>query len=339
MSVDPVPGEHVPAAPVPPGPAPTGQVPTGQVPTGQVPTGPAPIGPVLSDAQLARLAGSRFAQVVQLAETTSTNSVLVGEAEGAAAEGMVLLADYQTAGRGRFDRRWESPPGKSLLFSVLLRPSREELPTARRHLAVAAVSLALVEAAREVAKIEVQLKWPNDLIVATGPDRAGTGGAGTAGEGTAGEGTAGEGAAGDRKVAGILAEATADGAIVVGAGVNVAWAPELFQASGAPATTCLEAVAGRPVPRGEVLVSALLALDRLYGDWDLVSDLYRQTCSTVGRRVTVSFAGHQPDLVGTAVAVNEDGRLVVRDLDGATVSVAAGDVTHARGARGPSLAD
>ncbi len=78
-------------------------------------------------------------------------------------------------------------------------------------------------------------------------------------------------------------------------------------------------------------MSALLALDRLYGHWDLVSRLYREDCSTVGRKVTVSFAGHQPDLVGTAIAVDEDGRLVVRDLQGGTVAVAAGDVTHAWG--------
>jgi BirA family biotin operon repressor/biotin-[acetyl-CoA-carboxylase] ligase len=254
----------------------------------------------LGEAQLARLAGSRFAQVVQLVETTSTNSVLVGNAEGGAPEGVVLVADYQTAGRGRFERRWESPPGKSLLFSVLLRPSGEELPPPRRHLAVAAVSLALVEAARDVASVAVQLKWPNDLIVS------------------------------DRKVAGVLAEATSDGAIVVGAGVNVAWAPEPLEHSGM-AATCLDAEAGRPVRRDEVLVSALLALDRLYGHWDLVSRLYRQTCATVGRKVTVSFAGHQPDLFGTAIALDDDGRLVLRDLQGGTVTVAAGDVTHASG--------
>jgi BirA family biotin operon repressor/biotin-[acetyl-CoA-carboxylase] ligase len=292
-----------------------------------VPAAPGPVehlsaGPVLSDVQLARLVGSRFAQVVQLAETTSTNSVLVGKAEGGASEGTVLVADYQTAGRGRFERRWESPAGKSLLFSVLLRPSCEELPPARRHLAVAAVSLALVEASRDVANVEVRLKWPNDLII-----------------GTAAEGTAATGTAGERKVAGVLAETASDGAIVVGAGVNVAWAPEPPEGPGAPAATCLEALAGRPVPRDEVLVSALLALDRLYGHWGLVSGLYRQACSTVGRRVTVSFAGHQPDLVGTAVAVDEDGRLVVRDVDGGTVSVAAGDVTHARGPSGRSLGD
>jgi len=224
---------------------------------------------------------------------------------------MVVVADYQTAGRGRFERRWESPPGKSLLFSVLLRPSREELPPARRHLAVAAVSLALVEAARDVANVAVQLKWPNDLIVRNG--------------------AAGDRTAGDEKVAGVLAEATSDGAIVIGAGVNVAWAHAPLERSGAPAATCLDAVAGRPVQRGDLLVSALLALGRLYGHWDLVSRLYRENCSTVGRRVTVSFAGHQPDLVGTATAVDEDGRLVVRDLQGGTVAVAAGDVTHAWG--------
>jgi BirA family biotin operon repressor/biotin-[acetyl-CoA-carboxylase] ligase len=235
---------------------------------------------------------------------------------------MVLVTDYQTAGRGRFERRWESPRGKSLLFSVLLRPSPEELPAARRHLAVAAVSLALVEAARDVANVAVQLKWPNDLIVRNG---------------IAANRTFGDGMAGDKKVAGVLAEATSDGAIVVGAGVNVAWAPEALERSGAPAATCLDAVAGRPVQRDEVLVSALLALDRLYGHWDLVSRLYRETCSTVGRKVTVRFAGHQPDLVGTAIAVDEDGRLVVTDLQGGTVPVAAGDVTHAWGRRRPSL--
>ena len=304
-----------------------------------MPTGPVPAGPVLSDVKLARLAGSRFAQVVQLAETTSTNSVLVGKAEGGAPEGMVLVADYQTAGRGRFERRWESPAGKSLLFSVLLRPSREELPPHRRHLAVAAVSLALVEAARDVANVEVQLKWPNDLIVGSVMAGDATAGDATAGDATAGDATAGDATAGDRKVAGVLAEATSDGAIVVGAGVNVSWAPEPHEGPGAPAATCLEAVAGRPVPRDEVLVSALLALDRLYGHWGLVSGLYRQRCSTIGRKVTVSFAGHQPDLVGTALAVDEDGRLVVRDVDGGTVTVAAGDVTHARGLSGPSLGD
>ena len=153
-------------------------------------------GPVLDNAQLARLRPTLFGEVVQFAETTSTNSELIERAAGGARAGLVVVADYQTAGRGRFDRRWESPPGKSLLFSVLLRPGEEELPAPRRHLAVAAVSLALVDGAKAVAGAEVQLKWPNDLVV------------------------------GDLKLAGVLAESASDGSLVVGAGVNVGWAPD-----------------------------------------------------------------------------------------------------------------
>ncbi|MGO9658210.1 MAG: hypothetical protein ACLP7F_07605, partial [Acidimicrobiales bacterium] len=95
---------------------------------------------VIDDDQVRRLAHTRFATFVQLGETTSTNSVLVAEA-GRAAAGLVVVADHQSEGRGRFERRWESRPGQSLLFSVLLRPRREELPVRRRHLATAALAL------------------------------------------------------------------------------------------------------------------------------------------------------------------------------------------------------
>ena len=97
------------------------------------------------------------------------------------------------------------------------------------------------------------------------------------------------------------------------------------------------AAAGRPVPRAELLVESLLALDRLYGRWDHVSQLYRQTCVTVGRQVTVLLQAGVPPLVGQAVAIDEQGRLVVRDGAGALVTVAAGDVTHLRSGKAPSL--
>jgi BirA family biotin operon repressor/biotin-[acetyl-CoA-carboxylase] ligase len=300
---------------------------------------------VASDEQLARLPGRRFGRVVQLAETTSTNAVLTVEAQGGAPEGLVVVADHQTAGRGRFDRRWESPPGTSLLLSLLARPPIAELPPARRHLAVAAVSLSVVEAARTVAGVELVLKWPNDVI-SLGPPRP------------------------DSKVAGVLAEtapaadrpaaAAAGPAIVIGVGINVGWAPEGVSA------TCLDRLAGHPVDRGELLIELLCALDRLYGRWDEVARLYRRYCATLGRQVTVSFAtpisgppafagspgtplsgspaasgphaGRAPDLHGKAVDVDGDGRLVVEIEDGLgptpsdrgrRVAVAAGDVTHA----------
>jgi BirA family biotin operon repressor/biotin-[acetyl-CoA-carboxylase] ligase len=253
---------------------------------------------LLNDDQLGRLTTSRFGPVLQLAETTSTSSVLSAEAARGAVEGMVVLANYQSEGRGRFDRRWEAPPGTSLLFSVLLRPSLAELPVKKRHLAVACISLALVDGVRAVAGVALSLKWPNDLVVAL-PDQP------------------------DRKVAGILAETVASGGIVVGVGVNVAWAPEGL------AATCLETLAGQSVDRWEVLVTSLLALDRLYGHWDDVARRYREACATVGREVEVKLSGRAADLHGTAVGLNDDGHLLVRTNTGEVVAVAAGDVTHA----------
>jgi BirA family biotin operon repressor/biotin-[acetyl-CoA-carboxylase] ligase len=251
-------------------------------------------GVLVDDATRHKLAGTRFAQVVELEETTSTNSVLAGLARQGAREGLVVVAGHQTAGRGRFDRRWESPPGQSLLLSVLLRPAASELPPERRHLVVAAVALALAEACQEVAGAGPDLKWPNDLVH--------------------------EG----RKLAGILAEEAGAGAVVVGLGLNVAWAPEGLGA------TCLRDITGRQVNRDELLVAFLLALDRLYGHWEEVSCLYRQRCSTIGKLVRVERGRQLDVLQGTAVAINDNGHLLVRP-DGSfeIVEVAAGDVVHA----------
>ncbi len=272
---------------------------------------------VLSHDQVARLAHTRFGTLAQLGETASTNSVLVAEAGRGAPEGLVVVADHQTAGRGRFQRRWESRPGGSLLFSVLLRPRAHDLPLARRHLATAAVALALVEGAKMATSTELRLKWPNDII---GSDPV----------------------QGEAKVAGILAESPDGSAVVVGAGMNVSWAPEGMGA------TCLSALArrgrglvaqpevdGPEVDRAEVLVESLLALERLYGHWDLVGHLYRQSCATIGREVSVTLSEGAPPLVGTAVNTDDDGHLLVRTGAGPAsreelVTVAAGDVTHVR---------
>jgi BirA family biotin operon repressor/biotin-[acetyl-CoA-carboxylase] ligase len=108
------------------------------------------------------------------------------EARRGAPEGVVALADHQTAGRGRLGRTWEAPAGASLLASILLRPA---LPTERRHLVTTAVALA---GAAAIAEAGPDLKWPNDLLI------------------------------GDRKVAGVLAEVDGD-AIVVGIGINLNW--------------------------------------------------------------------------------------------------------------------
>jgi BirA family transcriptional regulator, biotin operon repressor / biotin---[acetyl-CoA-carboxylase] ligase len=137
-------------------------------------------------------AGSRFGDVRWVAEADSTNRVVVDAARAGAAEGLVVMTDFQSAGRGRLDRHWEAPPGSALLLSVLLRPV--DLPVERRHLLTAATGLAAREACAAVSGTVPDLKWPNDLLVA------------------------------ERKLAGILAESWGD-AVVVGIGINVSAAP------------------------------------------------------------------------------------------------------------------
>ena len=149
----------------------------------------------------------------------STNSYLLEQAAEGAPEGMVAVADHQRAGRGRLDRRWESPPGSSLLTSILFRPTFDP---AELHLCTAAVALAAAEACRRVAGVGPVIKWPNDLLV------------------------------GEAKLAGVLAEADFTGdacAVVVGIGINVAWpGPTTVQG------TCLDDLCGDaggspPAPR------------------------------------------------------------------------------------------
>jgi BirA family biotin operon repressor/biotin-[acetyl-CoA-carboxylase] ligase len=248
-------------------------------------------------------------RVRRVAETGSTNSDLVAAAREGAASKSVLVADFQTAGRGRLGRRWDAPAGSSLLVSVLVRPPAETL--ARLHGASQAVALAARAACRDVAGFEPDLKWPNDLLV------------------------------GDRKLAGILAEAvTPPGgrvvdAVVVGMGLNVAWPPE-------PTDLAISAasVAGRPVDRDDILRSLLGHLSVRFEQWErepqvLLAD-YERSLATLGRRVRAEL----PDgvVVGTAVGLSAAGHLIIDREDreegeggSGRVEVSAADVVHLRG--------
>ena len=155
---------------------------------------------------------------------------MLDEARAGAAEGLVVVADHQTAGRGRLGRTWVAPPGSSLLVSVLFRPRALEAG----HLLTTAVALAACDACERVAGVAPDLKWPNDLLVD------------------------------DRKLGGILAEA--EGVlVVVGLGLNVNWtsgAPE--------GAVALNPLAGRDVDRAALLDELLLSLDVRHGAPDLM---------------------------------------------------------------------
>ncbi len=224
----------------------------------------------------------------------STNRYLLDEARAGAPHGLVAVADYQTAGRGRRGRDWVAPPGASLLVSVLLRPT---LTPERAPLVTMACGVAMAEAIARVAGFTPGLKWPNDLVV------------------------------NDRKLVGILAEADA-GAVVVGVGVNVEW--HEFPAELAETATACNLEAGHPVDRRELLEAFLAELDQRSADLDAVIAEYRTRLVTLGRRVRIERA--DGDFVGRAVDVGDAGQLRVEGDDGAVVEVRVGDVVHLRNA-------
>ena len=192
------------------------------------------------------LSGVRFVDSID-----STNRSLLEEARGGAPEGIVLVAGFQTAGRGRLGRSWVAPAGSALLVSVLLRPS---LPPERLHLVTMAAGVAARRACRDVPT----LKWPNDLLV------------------------------GSRKLAGILAEA-AGGAVVVGMGLNVVRPPDVPAELDGVAVWLDEVVPG--VSRDGVLSAWLAAYDAELADLSGLPSRYRVACGTLGQRVRVEQAG------------------------------------------------
>jgi BirA family biotin operon repressor/biotin-[acetyl-CoA-carboxylase] ligase len=234
-------------------------------------------------------------RIHHFAELDSTNRFLLEEARGGATDGLVAVADVQTAGRGRLDRRWEAPAGSSMLVSVLLRSPVDD-DGAHAGRAVMAAGVALTRAVAQVADVAAELKWPNDLVV------------------------------GDRKLAGLLAEREGD-ALVVGAGANVNW--ESFPPDLAASATACNLEAGRTVDGDALLLAYLADLERGLADPAAVLDSYRVRLATLGRRVRVELPGGV-SLEGAATAVADDGALVVLDDVGTEHIVTAADVVHLR---------
>ena len=279
--------------------------------------------------------GTRF-RIRALPETTSTNAVASEAASAGEREGLVVVADYQTAGRGRLGRTWTAPTGSALLCSFLLRPPTDEV-----HLTVTAVACAAASACLRVAGVEPGLKWPNDLVV--GPNRAGfSGGSADAGSGGAASGRAASGGAASggpadaawRKLGGILAEAVTDGdrvvGVVVGLGLNVRQSADFPESLASSSTFLSVHSAQTPVPRDLLVViceeletRCELLLERPSA---LMTE-YRRRCATIGQQVRIEQPGGSWE--GRAVDVADDGSLQVR-TDSELRRVDVGDVVHLR---------
>jgi BirA family transcriptional regulator, biotin operon repressor / biotin---[acetyl-CoA-carboxylase] ligase len=241
-------------------------------------------------------------------EAGSTNALVADRGRAGAAEGLVVVAEHQTAGRGRLDRTWESPARAALTFSLLLRPTA---PTHAWPWLPLLTGYAVAKALRATG-YEASVKWPNDVLL--GP-RDGQ----------------------SRKVAGILVERIETGrgpAAVVGVGLNVAMTAEELPVP--EATSLAVASAGDPPDRTDLLVTVLQTFWESYAAWEAGEELagmrlaesYVAACATVGREVRVDLPSGQV-LTGRATGVDPSGRLLV-EQDGVRTAVSAGDVVHVR---------
>ncbi|CAO0836519.1 biotin--[biotin carboxyl-carrier protein] ligase OS=Streptomyces microflavus OX=1919 GN=G3I39_04495 PE=4 SV=1 [Streptomyces microflavus] len=229
---------------------------------------------------------------------------------GFLAEGTVLVAEEQTAGRGRLERSWTAPPRSGLFFSVYLEPG--DVPVERWGWVPLLAGVAAATGLAKSAGVDTALKWPNDLLVTV-------------------EGE-------ERKAGGILGEFAGDG-IVVGLGINVS-----LRADELPAPTAGSlALAGAVSTDRETLLRAVLrSLEHRYGEWKAADGdasasglqaAYTAGCATLDRTVRAELPGGN-SLVGQAVAIDGDGRLVLSTEGGLQQPVLAGDIVHLRGAAG-----
>jgi BirA family biotin operon repressor/biotin-[acetyl-CoA-carboxylase] ligase len=238
----------------------------------------------------------------------STSDVALALAADGNAGGVVVIADEQTAGRGRLGRRWFSPPGSGLYVSTVLQPSTARAdPQRATSLLTLAAGLALAEAIEAVTSLRVDIKWPNDLLVAR------------------------------HKLGGILAEAVGVErvaarrgivSVVLGYGINLrstAYPPDLRDRA-----TSLETALGRPIDRAAMCVETLAALSRRYRDllagrFDAILDGWRERAPE-SRGVRVAWSTPSGPRSGVTAGIDDRGALLVRVEDDLE-TIVGGEVT------------
>jgi BirA family biotin operon repressor/biotin-[acetyl-CoA-carboxylase] ligase len=240
-----------------------------------------------------RFVGRRFLYYEHL---PSTQDAARQEAERGAPEGTTILADEQTAGRGRLGRQWVSPPGGSLYFSVVLRPHSEHLRTLGMIW-----PLAICQAVGEVTGLSPRVKWPNDVLV------------------------------GPRKLAGVLIDSEFSGGrvdyAIAGIGLNVNSDMSAREEIRDIATS-ISTELGREVAREELLAILLRRFEELYGAARRGQPVHlgwKAHLETLGRPVRVRLGEGVEE--GVAEDVEPDGTLILRRPDGSHVRIEAGEVT------------
>lgn len=232
----------------------------------------------------------------------STNTYLKRLAQEGAADGTVAIADHQTAGRGRMERTFQSPTGKGIYLSALLRP---DLPPERLLPVTALAGVAVCDAVERVCGVRPGLKWPNDMVL------------------------------NGKKLCGILTEMGLDAErrpwLVVGIGINVSQTAEDFSPEVASIATSLAAELRKEVSRPALAAALIEALDRLYaalmsGDLSVYLRAYRRACVNIGKTVQLIHADGSRELA-EAVDVDDAFGLTVCTAGGERRTVRSGEVS------------
>lgn len=221
-----------------------------------------------------------------------------------APEGLLVVAEEQTSGRGRLGRKWQSPREGSICFSVIVRPA---LAPGRIQLLSFAAAIAVHETLEKNFNIEFELKWPNDILF--------------------------QGA----KVCGILTETASEPGhvhyAVTGIGLNANVVPERIAVDATGGSASLLGILGRPVHRGKIIASIVRVMEREVrlletppGGKRCIEN-YMRRCSTVGREVIIHHEGEE--LRGKAVEISDFGEIIL-EIDGKRRHFAAADITHLR---------
>ncbi|MDP6454298.1 MAG: biotin--[acetyl-CoA-carboxylase] ligase [SAR202 cluster bacterium] len=240
-----------------------------------------------------RVVGHRLYYHQSLPSTMDETRRLAGKG---APEGIVVIAEDQTKGRGRFDRPWITPVGLNLAFSVLFRPEISQLPFINM-----AAALAVCDAVRDLTGLAPEIKWPNDVRI------------------------------NGKKLSGILVETELEGGkavhAVVGIGLNVNFDPRGYAEIEDVATSLL-AETGRRFDRVDALSSVLQKLDEYYTDIKATKSLterWADRMETLGRLIQVRW---KDDVIeGVADSVDDQGNLILKRPDGSSITVVAGEVT------------
>lgn len=244
------------------------------------------------------LVGSK---VIVIQETTSTNDEVARAAQQNQPEGLVVFAESQTKGRGRLGRKWDSPDGKGLWFSALLRPALAPSECTRL---TAATAVALIRAIAKTSGITPSIKWPNDLLV------------------------------NGKKVAGILTEMSAEldhvHYVIIGVGIDVNQTAADFTGELKEIATSLKVESGNEISRSNLAAAVLHELSRVYdqiqnGAFPKIAEEWAANCATLGNQVVIDAGARQ--FAGRAEALDETGALLLRTEHGRLERIMGGDVS------------